>query len=141
MSTGFALLSAATVGSVFVGNGLWSLLPAWRPEVTTRESVRVEGPVSDSVVASVECNCHCPPPDNLPLIAGYFLAGSAAALLAFCVIRCWRLRAAEEREQPEPRVTRYYSPLPSTPAARLAVEDLPEPRPRKTAVTPSNRRR
>ena len=140
MSSGGALLGFASVG-VFLGNGLWSLLPTWRSEVSSHESVRVEGPVSDSAIASVECNCHCPPPDNHSLIAGAFIAGCLAAVLLYFVISCWRVQPARIREAEEPRVTRYYS-APSPPSSSpRAIEDFPEPKPRKAAVTPSTRRR
>ena len=99
MSSGGALLGFASVG-VFLGNGLWSLLPTWRSEVVRHESVRVEGPVSDSVVASVECNCHCPPQDNHPLIAGAFCAGCLAVALLYFVIGCRRVQPARAREFP-----------------------------------------
>ena len=101
MSSGAALLGFASIG-VFLGNGLWSLLPTWRSEVVSHESVRVEGPVSDSAIASVECNCHCPPQDNHSLIAGAFAAGCLAAALLYFVINCRRAQPARVREVSEP---------------------------------------
>ena len=140
MSSGGALLGFASVG-VFLGNGLWSLLPTWRSEVVSHESVRVEGPVSDSAIASVECNCHCPPQDNHSLIAGAFGAGCLAAALLYFVIGCRRAQPARAREVSEPHAIRYYS-APSPPSSSpRSLEDFPEPKPRKAAVTPASRRR
>ena len=136
MSSSLALLCGAA-GGIILGNGFWSLLPSWQSEVPSPEAVRVEGPVSDSTFATVECNCQCPSQDNTPLIAGAFVSGIAVVILFVCLIRCWRAQLAPQYE-PEPRITRYYS-APAQVQHRQEIEDLPEPRQRKTVVTPSTR--
>ena len=152
MSSSAALLGIAT-GGVLLGNSFWSLLPNWQSEVSGSEVVRLEGPVSDSAFATVECNCQCPSQDSLPLIAGAFVAGCSTVVLLFCVIRCWRAQLAQHHE-PEPRITRYYSaPIqaearpaavysapPQAETRPLALEDLVA-KPRRAVVTPSTRRR
>ena len=141
MSVSSAALLSVVGAGVFVGNGLWSLLPTWQAGVSSHDSVRVEGPVSDSAIASVECNCHCPSQDIYSLLAGSFVAGIVLCGGLQLVFRCWRAKPAAS-EVRAPHVTHFYSaPAEVQPRVTLAVEDAPEPKPRKVAVTPSTRRR
>ena len=138
MSSSAALLCIAT-GGVLLGNSVWSWLPSWHSESPKPEAVRVEGPVSDSTFATVECNCQCPSQDNTPLLAGAFVAGAAVVIFLVCAIRCWRAQLALQNE-PEPRFERYYS-VPSSAPLHHSIEDFPTARPKRTVVTPSTRRR
>ena len=116
--------------------GLWSQLPSWRwsePEPTVTGGVQVSGPVTDSILTTFDCNCHCQ--DNTLVVCLLaFLCGLAAAFT--CVCFCRRIRGTEEEayEVPQavPQVFRRITQQQPT----LSIENGS----RRAVVTPSSRR-
>ena len=121
-------------GAVFalLATGLWSRLPTWRwaePEPAVTGGVQVSGPVTDSILTTFDCNCHCQ--DNTVVVGLLaFLCSLSAAFTCVCV--CRRYYSAEEETFEAALVARR--PLQQQPA--LAIENGP----RRAVVTPSSRR-
>ena len=85
MATGSAGLFSVA-GAVFLGSSLWGWLPSWQTAVpASQRDIQVQSPVSDSVIASVDCNCHCQ--DNLLAIAVAFVTGLISALALVVCLR------------------------------------------------------
>ena len=126
---------AAIAGAVFIGNGLWSWAPSWHTVAPAQREIRVQSPVSDSVIASVNCNCHCQ--DNLVVVASAYVCGILTALFQLAVIRCWWIRGSAECAAPAP-LFEQQGGLDHRP--RLAILS-DESDTRRKAVIPSSRRR
>jgi hypothetical protein len=115
--------------------GLRSRLPSWRwtePEPAVSGGVQVSGPVTDSILTTFDCNCHCQ--DNSVVVGLLaFLCGLSAALTLVCICRRF-YRATEESFEATPAAPVTRRPLQQQPV--LALENVP----RRAVVTPSSRR-
>ena len=131
MSSGLA--SGAVLA--LLASGLWSRLPSWRwtePEPAVSGGVQVSGPVTDSILTTFDCNCHCQ--DNTVVVGLLaFLCGLSAALTLGCVCRRY-YRATDQSYEATPAAPVARRPLQQQPA--LAIENGP----RRAVVTPSSRR-
>ena len=118
-----------------LASGLWSRLPSWRwtePEPAVSGGVQVSGPVTDSILTTFDCNCHCQ--DNSVVVGLLaFLCGLSAALTLVCLCRRFH-QAAEESFEATPTAPVTRRPLQQQPV--LALENVP----RRAVVTPSSRR-
>ena len=120
-------------GAVLLGSSLWSWVPSWHtvPPAPQRE-IRVQAPVTDSVIASVDCNCFCQ--DNLLVVAFAFVSGIFTILVLITIFRCWCFRA-QIFESPHVEYERSIVPE----LSGVEIEQGAEPE-RRTEVTPSIRR-
>ena len=119
-----------------LASGLWSRLPSWRwtePEPAVSGGVQVSGPVTDSILTTFDCNCHCQ--DNSVVVGLLaFLCGLSAALTLVCLCRRFHQAAEEEIFEAAPTAPVTRRPLQQQPV--LAIENTP----RRAVVTPSSRR-
>ena len=124
----------SVAGAVFLRNSLWGWLPSWQAAApASQREIRVQSPVSDSVIASVDCKCHCQ--DNLLAIAAAFVTGLISALALVVCVRVWCQRRPPVVFAPE----LAEEPIASRP--RLAIKEEEEVvLQRRKAVTPSTRR-
>ena len=113
---------------------VWNLLPGWQAtgEVSHSGGMQVSSPVSDSVITSIDCNCHCVDRSVHDSIFA-FIGGALSACLVYALVRiCWQCRQ-------QPTCIQEEYPQSRRPSPRLAL--LPEvPAPRRTVVTPISRR-
>ena len=105
------------------------------PVESEAEGIRVSGPVTDSVLTTFDCNCHC---QDSSVVVGLlaFVCGAAAALACICICkRCQREEVFVAAEQVE--VARRAPVAKPT----LAIEyEQPQAVVRRAVVTPSSRR-
>ena len=85
------LVSAAA----FIANDLWNCILSWRlAEPKAGRDIQVSSPVSDSVIALVDCNCHCQ--DNAWTIAAFYIAGIFTVLFVVLCCRAYWPRVCYE---------------------------------------------
>ena len=128
--------SSLATGAVlaFLATGLWNTLPSWRwtePDPAVAGGVQVSGPVTDSILTTFDCNCHCQ--DNTVVVGLFaFLCGVSAAFTLVCL--CQRFFRTTEQSYEAP----YSAPVARRPLQQpaLAIENGP----RRAVVTPSSRR-
>ena len=92
--------------------------------------IQVSSPVTDSVITSIDCNCHCQDHSVFDFLVA-FSTGAVAAFALFCILRqCGRYQAGEEEYAEETFVERR--------APRAIADNVPVPR--RVVVTLSTRR-
>ena len=132
-------MSSSVIGGIITAlafSTVWNLLPSWQAtvEVTHYGGIQVTSPVSDSVITSIDCNCHCVDRSVHDSICA-FVGGALSACLVYALVRicCWH------RHQQHTYQVQEETPQSRRPSPRLAL--LPEaPAQRRTVVTPSTRR-
>ena len=130
-------MSSGAIGGLITSlafSTVWNLLPSWQAteEVTHSGGIQVSSPVSDSVITSTDCNCHCV--DRLVHDSIFaFVGGALSACLVYALVRiCWQCCQ-------QPTCIQEEYPQSRRPSPRLALL-LEVPALRRTAVTPSSRR-
>ena len=132
-------MSSGAIGGIIIAlafSTVWNLLPSWQAaeEGSHTGGIQVSSPVSDSVITSIDCNCHCVDRSVHDSICA-FVGGALSACLVYALVRicCWHRQQTDTYQVPE------ELPQSRRPSLRLAL--LPEaPAQRRTVVTPSTRR-
>ena len=132
-------MSSGAIGGIITAlafSTVWNLLPSWQAveEGSHTGGIQVSSPVSDSVITSIDCNCHCVDRSVHDSICAFF-GGALSACLVYVRVRicCWHRHHTDTYQVPD------ELPQSRRPSPRLAL--LPEaPAQRCIVVTPSTRR-
>ena len=129
-----------------LASGLWSRLPSWRwtePEPAVSGGVQVSGPVTDSILTTFDCNCHCQ--DNSVVVGLLaFLCGLSAALTLVCLCRRFHQAAEEEIFEVAPTAPVTRRPSQQQPVVMMSTKrrrTLPLPCSARFAWPRKHRRR
>ena len=85
---------SGVIGGIIIAlafSTVWNLLFSWQAteEVTHSGGIQVSSPVSDSVIASIDCRCHCVDRSVHDSICA-FVGGALSACLVYALGRiCW----------------------------------------------------